>query len=59
MHKKIIVCEYCGRIMIDPELAGVKIDKATGVTEEKKVRAKRSIRKTSTSKKATDANDME
>lgn len=22
-HKKIIVCEYCGRIMIDPELAGV------------------------------------
>jgi predicted nucleic acid-binding Zn-ribbon protein len=26
MHKKIIVCEYCGRIMIDPELAGVKIE---------------------------------
>ena len=25
MHKKIIVCEYCGRIMIDPELAGVKL----------------------------------
>lgn len=24
MHKKIIVCEYCGRIMIDPDLAGVK-----------------------------------
>ena len=24
MHKKIIVCEYCGRIMIDPQLAGVK-----------------------------------
>ena len=23
MHKKIIVCEYCGRIMIDPVLAGV------------------------------------
>ncbi|MDE6081792.1 MAG: hypothetical protein K2F70_05940 [Muribaculaceae bacterium] len=23
MHKKIIVCEYCGRIMIDPQLAGV------------------------------------
>ncbi|QVJ81511.1 hypothetical protein SAMN04487826_2141 [Prevotella sp. khp1] len=59
MHKKIIVCEYCGRIMIDPELAGVKIDKATGATEEKKGRAKRSIRKTSISKKSTDANDME
>ena len=30
MHKKIIVCEYCGRIMIDPELAGVNT-----ATEEK------------------------
>ena len=58
MHKKIIVCEYCGRIMIDPELAGVKIDKVTGVEEKKKTR-KRAIRKTATSKKATDANDME
>ena len=56
MHKKIIVCEYCGRIMIDPELAGVKIDKVTG--EEKKPR-KRAIRKTATSKKTTDASDME
>lgn len=26
MHKKVIVCEYCGRIMIDPELAGVTND---------------------------------
>ncbi len=25
-RKKVIVCEYCGRIMIDPELAGVEID---------------------------------
>ena len=58
MHKKIIVCEYCGRIMIDPELAGVKIDKLTGVEEKKRTR-KRSIRKTATSKKTTDANDME
>lgn len=24
MHKKVIVCEYCGRIMIDPELAGIE-----------------------------------
>ena len=23
MRKKIIVCEYCGRIMVDQELAGV------------------------------------
>jgi hypothetical protein len=44
MHKKVIVCEYCGRILIDPELAGVKIEKVqTG--EEKKTR-KRAIRKT-------------
>ena len=57
MHKKVIVCEYCGRIMIDPELAGVKIDKVTGV-EEKKTTRKRSIRKSATSKKVTDANDM-
>ena len=24
MHKKIIVCEYCGRILIDPKIAGVE-----------------------------------
>ena len=24
LHKKIIVCEYCGRVMIDPELANAK-----------------------------------
>ena len=58
MHKKIIVCEYCGRIMIDPELAGVKIDKVSG-TEEKKSGRKRAIRKSASSKKVTDANDME
>ena len=23
MRKKIIVCEYCGRVMIDPEIAGI------------------------------------
>ena len=27
MRKKIIVCENCGRIMIDPELAGVQQEK--------------------------------
>ena len=62
MHKKIIVCEYCGRIMIDPELAGVKVEKPAPAAEEKKTgRAKRAIRKSSmaSSKKAADANDME
>ena len=48
MHKKVIVCEYCGRIMIDPELAGVKIDATTG---EEKPKRKRAIRKTTTKKK--------
>ena len=58
MHKKIIVCEYCGRILIDPELAGVKMD--TPVQEaEKKPARKRAIKKAATSKKTTDANDME
>ena len=57
MHKKIIVCEYCGRIMIDPELAGVKLDKM-GLEEKKKTR-KRAIRKTASSKKTEDASDME
>ena len=40
IRKKIIVCEYCGRIMIDPELAGVKIT-APDETPKKK----RSIRR--------------
>ncbi len=59
MHKKIIVCEYCGRILIDPELAGVKVEKPVVATDEKKTRKRSSVRKTSTSKKATDANDMD
>ena len=41
MHKKIIVCEYCGRILVDPELAGVKLT-ATG---EEKPKKRRTIRK--------------
>lgn len=49
MHKKIIVCEYCGRILIDPELAGVKTEKPV----EEKPKRKRAIRK-STAKKEED-----
>ena len=41
MHKKIIVCEYCGRILVDPELAGIKIT-ANG---EEKPKKRRTIRK--------------
>ncbi len=43
MHKKIIVCEYCGRILIDPELAGVK--PVVTVEEKPKRRSVRSKRK--------------
>ena len=43
MHKKVIVCEYCGRIIVDPELAGVKTDKAAATEKPKR---KRAIRKT-------------
>lgn len=39
MRKKVIVCEYCGRIMIDPELAGVKVERPT--EEKPKRRASR------------------
>ena len=39
IHKKIIVCEYCGRILIDPELAGVKIDKPQSDDKPKRTRA--------------------
>ena len=46
MHKKIIVCEYCGRILIDPELAGVKQD--APVEEKPKKRVSRR-KKTETS----------
>lgn len=36
MHKKIIVCEYCGRILIDPELAGVKVENGKAVKPKRK-----------------------
>ncbi len=35
MRKKIIVCEYCGRIMIDPELAGVEPERRNDAKEGK------------------------
>ena len=41
IHKKIIVCEYCGRILIDPELAGVQ----TAAAAEGKPKRKRTTRR--------------
>ena len=46
IHKKIIVCEYCGRILIDPELEGVKQE--VGVEEKQKTVRKRAISKKTT-----------
>ena len=43
MRKKIIVCEYCGRIMIDTELAGVQIEHK--VEEAPVATTKRAIRR--------------
>lgn len=42
MRKKIIVCEYCGRIMIDPELAGIKVEKPA--EEKPKRRLRRALK---------------
>ncbi len=52
MHKKIIVCEYCGRILIDPELAGVK----PAETEEK---TKKTTRKSGSRTSKTKAEKSE
>lgn len=46
LRKKIIVCEYCGRIMIDPELAGV--------TAEAKAEPKERTRRRRASKEAAE-----
>lgn len=56
MHKKIIVCEYCGRIMIDPDLAGVKTEKP--VEDKPKRKVSRIARKKKTDD-ASSVNDME
>ena len=38
MHKKIIVCEYCGRILIDPTLAGIQEQKKEAPAKPKRTR---------------------
>ena len=48
MHKKVIVCEYCGRILVDPELAGIKTAEAA-----EKPKKKRTLR----SKKAAETKE--
>lgn len=46
MRKKIIVCEYCGRILIDPELAGVEKPKEDTEKPKRKSTRKSTARKT-------------
>ncbi|MDE6218149.1 MAG: hypothetical protein K2F64_04025, partial [Muribaculaceae bacterium] len=46
MHKKVIVCEYCGRIMVDAALAGIEEPKV-----EPAPKARRTVRKPNTSNK--------
>jgi len=55
MHKKIIVCEYCGRILIDPELAGIKTEKPA----EEKPKRKRTTRKAAPKKEENDVPEAE
>jgi hypothetical protein len=52
MRKKIIVCEYCGRILIDPELAGVTEEKEQESKPKRKTR-KATTRTRSAATKAT------
>ena len=42
-RKKVIVCEYCGRSMIDPELAGVTPEHKEEPVKEKPTRSRRKI----------------
>ena len=42
-RKKVIVCEYCGRIMIDPELPGVTPEHKEEPVKEKPTRSRRKI----------------
>lgn len=41
MRKKIIVCEYCGRILVDPELAGVKVEAPAEEKPKRRTRRKK------------------
>lgn len=54
-RRKLIVCEYCGRILIDPELAGVKADQPAA--EEKPKRRRATTRTTKAAKAAKAKSD--
>ena len=56
MRKKVIVCEYCGRILIDPELAGVETPKVEEEKPKRKTR-KTTVRKAAVTKKTKKEED--
>ena len=46
MHKRIVVCEYCGRIMIDGLLAGIEEPEAAPAPAKRKTTRKKAASKT-------------
>lgn len=46
MHKKVIVCEYCGRIIIDGALAGIEEEQPTAPAPKKRATRVRKPRET-------------
>ncbi len=56
MRKKVIVCEYCGRILVDPELAGIETPKVEEEAPKRKTRKAAAPKKT-TAKKAKEADE--
>lgn len=46
MHKKVIVCEYCGRIMIDAKLAGVEVPQAEAPAPKRRKSTRKTAAKT-------------
>lgn len=55
IHKKIIICEYCGRILVDPELVGIETKPKE--VEEKPKRRRTSARKPATTQEVTETTE--
>lgn len=50
MHKKVLVCEYCGRIMIDGALVGISDDQNAAPAKPKRAARKSTAKKAAASK---------
>ena len=53
LHNKIIVCEYCGRVLIDPDIEEEPVETASAETTTEETSKEKATKKTSTTKKAT------